>query len=159
MFKLLPGLNHFYERAGDVTAEDAKGDEAPEADLIAHHQEDAHTNNHKAVEVVDEAGHIGQRFACDFKFEVFANEAGVAILELPAGFQFGVLGLDRLNASDGFIQIGIGFHGLAHAPVDLGAHQWVAEHGEHQHQGQCGQGGQGERNAEGEKDGQIEEAE
>ena len=133
LLELLPGLHHLHQGSGDVATEDAEGDKATEGDLVAHHQVDANPNHDQAVEVLDKPGEIAEGLPGDLEFEVLADKPGVAVLEFPAGFELGVLGFNRLNPGDRFVEIGIGFHRLPHAAVDLAAHHRVADNRQDQH--------------------------
>ena len=101
-FELLPGLHQLHERARDAIANDSEREQGPDREVVAGHQPDPHHHRRDAGEVAEEFGQGPHGFSAHLELEVLADETAVAVLEIPAGLQFGVLGLDRLDAGDRF---------------------------------------------------------
>lgn len=71
----------------------------------------------------------------DPQLEIFTDEAGVAVLKFPAGFELGILGFDRLDAGDGFVQKRIGVDRLSNRARDQPLHHRIAHQRQNDKQG------------------------
>ena len=69
-------------------------------------------------------------------------------MELPAGFELGVLRFDRLNTGDRFSQEAVGANGFRNSAADLIVDQGIGYEGQHDEQGQRTDGDQGEGRAD-----------
>ena len=64
-----------------------------------------------------------------------------------------------MDASDRFVEVAVGAHGLADGTADLVAHDRVAHQGQHQQQGHGAEGHQGEQGTDGQQHHQKNQAE
>ena len=84
--ELLPGLHQLHQQSGDAVADDPKGEQGSDREFVAGDQPDPHHHRGDAGEVTDAFGEGSCGFTAHLEFEVFADEAAVAVLEGPAGF-------------------------------------------------------------------------
>ena len=157
--ELLPGLHQLHQWSGDAVADDSKGEQSSDREFVAGDQPDPHHHRGDAGEVADAFGEGSHGFAAHLELEVFADEAAVAVLEGPAGFQLGILGFDRLDSSDRLGEIAVGVDALVHHSIDLMFDDGVGDQGQHDEQRQAAEGDQGEQRVEAEQHRQIEQAE
>ena len=146
--ELLPGLHQLDHRAGDLAPDDAEGEQGTDGEFVAADQPDAQHHRGDARQLAQEFGEGTDRLAGDLQFEVFTDVPAVAVLKCPAGFEFSVLGFDRLNAGQGFRQIAAGVHSFLHRSPDLIVNDRVHNQRQHDEQRQRAEGHQGEQRIE-----------
>ena len=157
--ELLPGLHQLHQRARDAIANDSERKQGPDREVVSGHQPDPHHHRRDAGEVAEEFGQGPHGFSAHLELEVLADETAVAVLEIPAGLQLGVLGLDRLDACDRFCEVAVGVDALLHHPFDLVFHDRVGDQGQHNEQRHRAQGDQGEQRVKAEQHYEVEQAE
>ena len=127
--ELLPGLHQLHQRPSDAVSNDPEGKQGADRELVSRDQPDPHHHRGNAGEVAKKFGKGTDGLTADLELEIFTDEAAVAILEIPAGFELGVLGLDRLNAGDGFGEVTVGADTFLHHLVDLVLDNRVGDQG------------------------------